>query len=527
MKFNILHGMKQEQDSLLEKEGSMKMDQNLTVSYEEQKAQWQERKKQQQRENAGIFKKLAPASLIYALIYTVCIYKNMTGAAVLLWVVATIGYICYIVKTVKERKVFKTTIIFAVYMLILAVSTFTTGNEWIIWMNYCWIFAFTVCFLIRNMADENEWNFWDYLCGGVNAVFGAIGSIARPFGDGNDFARLREKKENGKAREILIGIAVAIPVVLLIGGLLISADLVFSNMIAKVFEGIRIPANLAGICFMLCFGFISSYCGVRYTAYRKDRQDREVKILTETTAMFTVSVLVAVLYVIFCGIQIIYLFGGGGELPAGVTYAEYARQGFFQLLVVCILNLGAVLTMEHFFQRNRAVDAVLTVISVCTIIMTASSGWRMILYIRAYQLTFLRVVVLVALAVITLLMAGTICYIWNRRFPLFQYGMAVVCVSYVLFAFAHVDAGIAAYDLAQIENGNTAGDYSYLSCLSTDAAPVIAEYLKEHPDKSYYGDGIYNWKWEYMQENDRMNQPVTLRTFNLSYLRAKRIFSEK
>ena len=378
-----------------------------------------------------------------------------------------------------------------------------------------------------NMADENEWNFWDYLCGGVNAVFGAIGSIARPFGDGNDFARLREKKENGKAREILIGIAVAIPVVLLIGGLLMSADLVFSNMIAKVFEGIRIPANLAGICFMLCFGFISSYCGVRYTAYRKDRQDREVKILTETTAMFTVSVLVAVLYVIFCGIQIIYLFGGGGELPAGVTYAEYARQGFFQLLVVCILNLGAVLTMEHFFQRNRAVDAVLTVISVCTIIMTASSGWRMILYIRAYQLTFLRVVVLVALAVITLLMAGTICYIWNRRFPLFQYGMAVVCVSYVLFAFAHVDAGIAAYDLAQIENGNTAGDYSYLSCLSTDAAPVIAEYLKEHQDKSYYGDGIYNWKWEYMQENDRMNQPVTLRTFNLSYLRAKRIFSEK
>ena len=72
----VYEKLKQEQDSLLEKEGSMKMDQNLTVSYEEQKAQWQERKKQQQKENAGIFKKLAPASLIYALIYTVCIYKK-------------------------------------------------------------------------------------------------------------------------------------------------------------------------------------------------------------------------------------------------------------------------------------------------------------------------------------------------------------------------------------------------------------------------------------------------------------------
>ena len=105
------------------------MDQNLTVSYEEQKAQWQEKRKQQQKENAEIFKKLAPASFVYALIYTVCIYKNMTGAAVLLWVAATIGYICYIVKTVKERKIFNTTIFFAAYMLILAVNTFTTGNE--------------------------------------------------------------------------------------------------------------------------------------------------------------------------------------------------------------------------------------------------------------------------------------------------------------------------------------------------------------------------------------------------------------
>ena len=235
--------------------------------------------------------------------------------------------------------------------------------------------------------------------------------------------------------------------------------------------------------------------------------------------MLTVTVLVAVLYVVFCGIQIIYLFGGGGELPEGVTYAEYARQGFFQLLLVCILNLGTVLVMEA--------DIVWTVISVCTMIMTASSAWRMILYIRAYQLTFLRVVVLTVLAVIAFLMAGTICYIWNRRFPLFTYGMAVVCISYVLFAFAHVDAGIAAYDLAQIENGNAAGDYSYLSCLSTDAAPVIAEYLKDHPENIYYGDEMYNWKWEYMQENNRMNQPVTLRTFNLSYLHAQRAFSEK
>ena len=75
----VYEKLKQEQDSLLEKEGSMKMDQNLTVSYEEQKAQWQERKKQQQKENAGIFKKLAPASLIYAQKYDRCRSTSVGG----------------------------------------------------------------------------------------------------------------------------------------------------------------------------------------------------------------------------------------------------------------------------------------------------------------------------------------------------------------------------------------------------------------------------------------------------------------
>ena len=52
---------------------------------------------------------------------------------------------------------------------------------------------------------------------------------------------------------------------------------------------------------------------------------------------------IALLYLFFCGIQVIYLFLGKGSLPEGVTYSSYARQGFFQLLFVAVLNLGMVL----------------------------------------------------------------------------------------------------------------------------------------------------------------------------------------
>lgn len=91
---------------------------------------------------------------------------------------------------------------------------------------------------------------------------------------------------------------------------------------------------------------------------------------------------IAVLYLLFSAIQIVYLFIGNMQLPAGVTYAEYARRGFFQLLFVCVLNLAAVLSIQSYFKENRVLKALLLAISGCTLIMTASSACRMLLYIR-------------------------------------------------------------------------------------------------------------------------------------------------
>ena len=113
------------------------------------------------------------------------------------------------------------------------------------------------------------------------------------------------------------------------------------------------------------------------------------------------------------------------QLPAGLLTRNYARRGFFQLLFVCVLNLAAVLSIQSYFKENRVLKALLLAISGCTLIMTASSACRMLLYIRAYQLTFLRVSVLVALAVIALLMAGVIAKIVKPQFPLFRYGFVL------------------------------------------------------------------------------------------------------
>ena len=59
------------------------------------------------------------------------------------------------------------------------------------------------------------------------------------------------------------------------------------------------------------------------------------------------------LYLVFSVVQIGGLFLGKMTLPQGYTYAMYAREGFFQLLAVSILNLFLVLAGIQFFKKNK------------------------------------------------------------------------------------------------------------------------------------------------------------------------------
>ena len=81
--------------------------------------------------------------------------------------------------------------------------------------------------------------------------------------------------------------------------------------------------------------------------------------------------------------------------------------------------------------------------SFCTFVMIASSAMRMVIYIRYYYLTYLRILVLWGLALLALLFVGVVVQILKEDFPLFRYHMAVVAVLYLALSFAHPDYIIA------------------------------------------------------------------------------------
>lgn len=497
-------------------------------AYTQQVHERREEAEREKKKGAAVFGRLGAASLVYTLIYTICLYKNTMGIAVVVWVAACIGYV-YTVLQMFNRKGKRDSIFFVTVMGLLGISTFLTGNKWIILMNYAMIFVLLTALLLHNFAEDNHWDIGKYARKIIVSVFGAIGTVGKPFSDGSAFYRSRHGKNNKSGYYILIGIGAAVPCLLFLGVMLASADMVFADMVGRFFLQFRFPSRVFGVLFMLCFGFFSAYCGVRYVEEHAAAVVMEEKGNAEPLIAIAFTAPITLLYIVFSAIQIAYLFVGGMQLPDGVTYAEYARKGFFQLLFVCAVNLVLVLVIQKYFRENIVLKTLLLLISGCTFVMTASSACRMVLYIQAYQLTFLRIFVLVALTVIALLMAGITGRILLPRFPLFRYGIAVVCVVYLAFSFSHVDYFIAAYNLSHPVAGEWDGtrnvDYDYLYKLSTDAAPAIERYIRAQ-GYAAEGEELPVWYELYRIEHEEETENITLRNFNVSHYIASRLMGE-
>lgn len=101
------------------------------------------------------------------------------------------------------------------------------------------------------------------------------------------------------------------------------------------------------------------------------------------------------LYLIFLSVQSAGLFGGAEYLASrGLSYAQWARSGFFQMTGVTVVNLTVLLAALAVSRRGgrlwtalRALGALLILES---FLLLASAAWRMGLYIGAYGLSFKR-----------------------------------------------------------------------------------------------------------------------------------------
>lgn len=477
----------------------------------------------------------AMGSGLYALFYTFCMYRNSAGITFPFFVAGSIFFFCLCLKKL-EIAVKKDSWWYSMAMLLLGISSVLTADGRIIFFNQAGVLLLMISFLLHQFYRDENWSFGGYTKAILAAFFGAIGRIGKPFADLGAYRSGKEKK-SGNLLYVGIGLCVSVPLLLVVWFLLMSADRMFMNLTEEFFDAIDLP-NIIGIVCSAAVMFLLSYGVLAYLGERRLKDEAAEHKRAESALAVTIMLPLTVLYVVFSGVQIFCLFLGNVDLEY-MTYAEYARQGFFQLLFVSGLNLILVLVGSYYFKESNLLKIIMTIVSLCTYIMIFSSGYRMILYIKHYYLTFLRILVLWALVVLFVLLTGVLISIFRRSFPLFRFGILVVSVCYIVLAFSRPDHLIASCNLANAGEGQVHSffdadayhDYRYLSELGPDAATVILPYLEEQgydltmkdPGKYYNRYQEDGWGYFYLEELRSKIDKMGVRSFNISKYRAGRL----
>lgn len=490
------------------------------------------------------FHTLGAGCFLYALFYTFCLYHNTSGITYPFFAGGTLYFFGCFIKKFGSRSAdagsqpqtiyieYINRKFLAAAILIAGALNCATDSGVLIFFNKMLMFVLLAVLLMQCWHDITGWSMMAYVKAGIQMLSGGICKMLVPAEDFHAARCIRriqgqegQQAENRKRiiRSIVIGIVISIPIALFITILLGSADAVFCQLLENVllttlfdmdiFENTRL---LIGIVFEIVLVFTLLY-GI--LVYNKEPQNIQAvdnaaagtKTNWDSYIAVTVNAVLCVIYVIFSVIQIFGLFFQWMELPAGWTYASYARHGFFELVFVCLFNIILVLCTLAYFAHSWLLKVLLAVICGCTYIMTASSAYRMVLYIASYQLTFLRLFVLWALLMIAFVMAGVLVYIFRARFGLFRYILMVVTIGWLVFSAAKPDYWIATYNIAAGKWGDSVDTHYLGNGLSLDALPALDIDTYEEFKNNYYR--YYNRGMIYKAE---LKDFMGFRKFNLS-----------
>ena len=193
----------------------------------------------------------------------------------------------------------------------------------------------------------------------------------------------------------------------------------------------------------------------------------------------------------FVGLQVAYLFGGLDTLvAAGLTYSDYARRGFFELVAAACLAGALVMILEATVtRRSRPYLVGLLALLLLTAVVLVSAAVRLRLYQDAYGWTELRLYVLTAICALAAALAAMIALALVDRMRWLGHGLAAIGVVALLCLNLLAPAAfVAARNVERVidpslvpPDGHAGLDAGYLGILPDDAIPVLVQALPELP----------------------------------------------
>lgn len=450
-------------------------------------------------------KKILVGSLVLAILHSILFYGQELGISVLLYMIPLTFLIIIIL---KEKGKIKNTkpLILSIPILILSMTYVIFNNQFFYICNMIAIIILLTIMIILSVFESKNIS---YIIKKIVVLLGEPFSLIDRVIKitVNQFFETKESLEENKNKyenfkKIILGIVISLPILIIILLLLTSADTIFANgvegitnWIESIFTGITIREMICRIALIIMITiYLASFIYNIIISNPKEGDNKTEgngKFSFDSIVINTILTGINLIYLVFCYIQITNLFMGYTSLPS-TGYAEYARQGFFQLMVVSLINLIIILITTHNEKigtnRSQNYTKVMNLLlAIFTFIILISSFMRMYLYEQEFGYTFLRLMVYMILITEAILMIPTIIHIFNKKISLIKPYFTIILIMYIVVNYMNIDGMIARKNIDRyFTEENIAErkiDFTYLKTTGIDGAIEIKELLKTNDEE--------------------------------------------
>ena len=287
----------------------------------------------------------------------------------------------------------------------------------------------------------------------------------------------------GRIGPIVRGVVLALPLLFILGALLASADAVFASFFDVSFDMGATIGHLFGIAIG---------CAAMATLLRVASAAHEPRPVAGHRALRRVEMIVILglldlLFGLWALAQLLAMSSAGDHVlkTQGLTYAQYARTGFFQLLAVAGITISIVMSVRAALrdddpESQRWFVRLVLVLLGLTLAIVAVSIQRLSLYEHEFGWTSLRLVVHISAygigaLVVLLALSCTARFGARNWFP--SAGVVVVCLTLLLVNVMNPDDFVTRHNVGRAPTSARALDGLYLAQLSDDAIPAAVQGL--------------------------------------------------
>lgn len=302
---------------------------------------------------------------------------------------------------------------------------------------------------------------------------------------------LRKIKGIKNVLKFLLGLMIAvIPTALIVAYLSYDSEfLKIINAIFDVLRSINISRHIfsfgGGILVAMYFFsiYVSSTDEEKPTALSVEDVSHfscKMRVAPIITVAASLLPVLAVYIIFFISQWQYYVSGFTGVLPVGVeSYAEYARNGFFELCSVSIINFALMLAVTLFLKRNgnggkAFLKAVSVIISVMTLVLIGTAMSKMYLYIDRFGLTEKRLLSSWFMVLLAIVFVLIIIRQFVPKFKIISASAVALCAMLLILTASNHTRIIAEHNVDMFINGKTKTiDVNALDGLDSSSSPAL------------------------------------------------------